>query len=79
MKKLQEVINRAIADYGFRQEALWSPQDVATRFGLSPRELQALEGPLHGELEKLPIPVQPADIPTQQARFAHLISKALGA
>ena len=77
METLAEIANRSIADYGFRQVALWSPGDVASRWALSPKEADVLEGALHQALEALPIPVEPSDIPAEQERFARLISDAL--
>ena len=77
MESLAEIANKSIADYGFRQVALWSPGDVVSRWTLSPKEAQVLEGALHQALEALPIPVEPSDIPAEQERFARLISDAL--
>ena len=36
-----------------------------------------LEGALHDELDELPIPVEPADVPAQQDRIAEIIRQAL--
>ena len=77
METLAEIANRSIADYGFRQVALWSPGDVASQWALSPKEADVLEGALHTALEALPIPVEPRDIPAEQERFARLINDAL--
>ena len=77
MSALIEIANRAIADYGFRQAALWSPGDVAARWELSPAETAVLEGALHDALDALPIPVEPDDIPAQQERIAALIREEL--
>jgi hypothetical protein len=73
MSNLSEVVNRAIADYGFRQGVLWGAEDAARQWELSPQELSALQDTLIPALEALPIPVEPANIPTEQARFADLI------
>ncbi len=77
-KKLIEIANQAVADYGFRQIALWSPDEMVERWGLSPAEEGVLTGALHEVLAALPVPVEPAEIPTEQARFAELIWGALG-
>ena len=76
MSNLAEVVNRAIADYGFRQGVLWGAEDVARQWQLSQRESEVLQGTLIPALEALPIPVEPADIPAQQERFATLIGGA---
>jgi len=77
METLTEIANRAIADYGFRQVALWSPGDVASQWALSQKEAEVLEGALHQALEALPVPVEPRDIPAEEDRLARLISDAL--
>ena len=79
MEALIDIASRAIADYGFRQAVQWSPQDVAVRWALSPREATVLQGPVRDALEALPIPVEPSDIPAEQERFGRLIGDALGA
>ena len=76
MSNLQEVVNRAIADYGFRQGVLWGAGDVARQWQLSPEELAVLQETLVPELEALPIPVEPANIPAEQERFASLVIDA---
>jgi len=78
MDKLLEIVNKAIADYGFRQIVQWSPEDIVARWQLSPREAEVLKGPIKAELDRLPIPVEPKDIPEQQKRLAGIISRALG-
>jgi hypothetical protein len=78
MDKLIEIANQAIADYGFRQVALWSPEDAVERWDLSPAEEAVLTGVVHEALAALPVPVEPADIPAEQARIAGLIKAALG-
>lgn len=77
MEPLIQIANKAIADYGFRQVVLWSPEDVVDQWGLSQDEAKVLEGPLRDELEALPVPVEPADIPAQQERLTRLINEAL--
>ena len=77
MQTLVEITNKAIADYGFRQAVLWSPDDVAEQRGLSESEAAALKGPVRDALEELPIPVEPEDQPAEESRFAKIIAEAL--
>ena len=76
MSNLSEVVNRAIADYGFRQGVVWGADAVARQWGLSDRELAVLQDTLIPELEDLPIPVEPADQPAERDRFAGLVRAA---
>ena len=76
MSNLSEIVNRAIADYGFRQGVVWGTEDVAKQWQLSDRELSVLQETLVPELEALPIPVEPANIPAEQQRFAGLVRAA---
>ena len=76
MDALVEIANRAIADYGFRQVVLWSPDDVIERWKLPPGQAEILHGTVVRALEALPIPVEPKDIPDEQARLAELIRAA---
>ena len=45
MDKLKEIAKRAVEDYGFRQIAQWSPDDLVEQWDLSPDEAQVLERP----------------------------------
>ena len=76
MSNLSEVVNRAIADYGFRQGVVWGAEAVTRQWGLSERELAVLQDTLIPELEALPIPVEPADQPAERERFAGLARAA---
>jgi hypothetical protein len=78
MDKLVEIAGKAVADYGFRQIVQWSPDDIAAQWQLSPREAEVLKGSVKQELDELPIPVEPKDVPAEQERLAALIRKALG-
>ena len=78
MSTLVEIAGKAIADYGFRQVVLYSPDDVVSQWELSSQEAQVLRGPVLDELDKLPIPVEPRDVPAETDRFARLIGEALG-
>ncbi len=73
MNRLIEISNRAVADYGFRQAVLYGADDVARRWALSEEARAVLEGKVLEVLAALPVPVQPADIPGEQARLAELI------
>ena len=73
MSNLVEVVNKAIADYGFRQVVLWSPEDVVREWQLSELEAEILQGTLTSTLEALPVPVEPADIAAEQERFALIL------
>ena len=78
MEALVEIASKAIADYGFRQVVLWSPEDVLAQWGLSESEAQVLRGPMRRALESMPVPVEPANIPDEQRRMAAMIENALG-
>ena len=73
MNKLIDIANRAIADYGFRQAVLYGAVDIARKWELTEEEATLLSGAVLSELTALPIPVQPADIPAEQARVSGVI------
>ena len=77
MEKLIEIANKAVADYGFRQIVQWSPDDIVAQWQLSAREAKLLTGVIKDELDRLPIPVEPPDVPQEQERVAALIRRAL--
>ncbi len=78
MEKLIEITNKAVADYGFRQIVQWSPEDIVAQWQLSTRETDILTGVIKDELDRLPIPVEPSDVPQEQERVAGIIRQALG-
>ncbi len=78
MGKLIEITNKAVADYGFRQIVQWSPEDIVAQWQLSTREAELLSGVIKDEMDRLPIPVEPTDVPGEQERLAGVIQKALG-
>lgn len=78
MEKLIEITNKAVADYGFRQIVQWSPEDIVAQWQLSNREADILTGIVKDELDRLPIPVEPSDVPQEQERVAGVIRQALG-
>jgi len=73
MDKLIDIASRAVADYGFRQAVLYGAADIARKWELSEVESALLAGPVLAELSALPIPVQPADVPAEQARVSEVI------
>ncbi|PKB70428.1 MAG: hypothetical protein BZY87_10710 [SAR202 cluster bacterium Io17-Chloro-G6] len=73
MDKLIDIADRAVADYGFRQAVLYGVADIARRWSLTEEETALLSGPVLAELGALPIPVQPEDIPSEQARVSETI------
>ncbi len=78
MEKLIEISNKAVADYGFRQIVQWSPEDIVAQWQLSTHEAEVLTGVVKDELDRLPIPVEPPDVPQEQERVAGIIRQALG-
>ncbi len=78
MEKLIEITNKAVADYGFRQIVQWSPEDIVAQWQLSTRETDILTRVIKDELDRLPIPVEPSDVPQEQERVAGIIRQALG-
>jgi hypothetical protein len=74
--KLIDITNRAVADYGFRLAVLYGSADVAIKSGLSDREAAILKETVLELLAALPVPVQPQDIPTEQARLENHIRLA---
>lgn len=77
MSALREISDRAVADFGFRQAAMWNPEDVAERWNLSEKESEVLHDVLGPELEALPNPVEPEDVHTQQTLIGGIIESAL--
>ena len=45
---------------------------------LSTREAEVLTSVVKDELDRLPIPVEPSDVPQEQERVAGIIRRALG-
>ena len=79
MEKVIEIANRAVVDYGFRQAVLYGAEDIAQRWELSSEERKVLDGTVLDLLGALPIPVEPADIPGEQARITEQIRVAASA
>jgi hypothetical protein len=78
MSALQEIANKAISDYGFRQIVQWTPDDIVAQWELSDKEADVLKGPFLEAIATLPVPVEPKDYPAEQGRFAKIIGDALG-
>ncbi len=78
MDNLADIIRRAVEDYGFRQIAQWSPDDLVEPWGLSPIEAEVLKGPLKRELDLLPVPVEPDDYARERKRLEAVVKAALG-
>ena len=75
MDKLIDIVDRAVADYGFRQAVLYGSAEIARRWLLTDAEAAILSGSVLSELSSLPIPVQPVDIPAQQARISDIVRR----
>ena len=73
MDKLIDIVERAVADYGFRQAVLYGAEDVARRWELSDQEKSLLNGLVIEMLAGLPNPVEPDNVPVEQARLAQVI------
>ncbi len=71
---LREIIDRAVADYGFRLAVMWGTDDVIAGSGLDSGEADILRDLVVPELKKLPNPVEPADHAAVQERLANLAS-----
>ena len=73
---LRGLVEHAIADYGFRQALLWGTDDVLASTGLDAAEAAALRDRLLTEIEALPVPVEPAERPTELTRLLALLDAA---
>ncbi|MDE0121321.1 MAG: hypothetical protein OXS33_06260 [bacterium] len=71
---LREIIDRAVADYGFRLAVMWGTDDVIAGSDLTSGEGESLRDLVVPELKKLPNPVEPADHAAVQERLANLAS-----
>ncbi len=73
---LREIIDKAVADYGYRLAVMWGPEDVIAMSDLSPEEGEVLRSAIVPELKDLPDPVEPTDRPSVQRRLAEMASIA---
>ena len=71
---LREIIDKAVADYGYRLAVMWGPEDVIAMSDLTPEEGDVLLSAIVPELKGLPDPVEPADRPSVQRRLAEMAS-----
>ncbi|MDE0233297.1 MAG: hypothetical protein OXI56_05040 [bacterium] len=71
---LREIIDRAVADYGFRLAVMWGTDDVIAGSDLTTGEAEFLRDLVVPELKKLPNPVEPVDHAAVQERLANLAS-----
>jgi len=69
---LRDIIDKAVADYGFRLAVIWGTDDVIARSDLREEEAERLTSVVVPELKQLPDPVEPDDRPSVQARLADL-------
>lgn len=69
---LREIIDRAVADYGFRLAVMWGTDDVIAGSDLTPGEAGFLRDLVVPELRQLPNPVEPTDHAEVQERLANL-------
>ena len=71
---LREIIDQAVADYGFRLAVMWGADDVVAGSDLTPQEARTLRRVVVPELRKLPNPVEPHDQAAVRERLAKLVS-----
>ena len=73
---LIQITNKSIADYGFRQAVVWSPEDIIDSWGLDEAEADLLTTRIIPKLKDLPIPVEPADREKVQNAFNAILEAA---
>ena len=78
METLRELIEMAVADYGFRLAVMWGPDDVIAMSSLNDEEASVLKDDLLPELKALPDPVEPDDRPSVNKRLVELAEGKLG-
>ena len=78
METLRELIEMAVADYGFRLAVMWGPDDVIAMSSLTDEEGSVLKDDLLPELKTLPDPVEPDDRPSVNKRLVELAEGKLG-
>ena len=77
METLRELIETAVADYGFRLAVMWGPDDVIAMSSLTDEEASVLKHVLLPELKALPDPVEPDDRPNVNKRLVELAEAKL--
>ena len=78
METLRELIETAVADYGFRLAVMWGPDEVIAMSSLTDEEASVLKRDLLPELKALPDPVEPSDRPGVNERLMELAEGKLG-
>ena len=58
---LEEIISKAVADYGFRLAVMWGVDDVIAMSELTEAESETLRSLVVPALKELPDPVEPSD------------------
>lgn len=71
-----QITNKSIADYGFRQAVVWSPEDIIDSWGLDEAEADLLTTRIIPKLKDLPVPVEPADHEKVQNSFNAILEAA---
>ena len=74
---LGELIEDAVADYGFRLAVMWGTEDVIIMSSLSQAEAGVLRSVVVPELKRLPDPVEPGDQPSVCRRLLALAEAEL--
>jgi hypothetical protein len=77
VETLRELIEMAVADYGFRLAVMWGPDDVIAMSSLTDEEASVLKHVLLPELKALPDPVEPDDRPNVNKRLVELAEAKL--
>jgi len=72
VETLRELLETAVADYGFRLAVMWGPDEVIAMSSLTEEEASVLKRDLLPELKALPDPVEPADRPGVNRRLMEL-------
>lgn len=77
VETLGDLIEDAVADYGFRLAVMWGTEDVITMSSLSQAEACVLRSIVVPELKRLPDPVEPGDRPSVCRRLSELAEAEL--
>ena len=70
---LEEIISKAVADYGFRLAVMWGADDVIAMSDLTDAEGATLRSLMVPALKELPDPVEPSDRAGVQATLMALV------
>lgn len=69
---LEDIVGKAVADYGFRLAVMWGVDDVIAMSDLTPAESGALRSLIVPALKDLPDPVEPSDRAEVQTKIMRL-------